>query len=116
MAPATEELRQAARALNVKVHFWQTGTDSDFGAALSAAAIAPLDALFVTAGVIHELRETATRIARFVHERRLPTLTDFPGNVFFAGGAVLSYSAELKELASRTAHFVARILRGRTAR
>jgi putative ABC transport system substrate-binding protein len=111
VAPATEELRQAARALNVKVHFWQTGNDSDLGAALSAAAIAPLDALFVTAGVIHELRGNATRIARFVHERRLPTLTDFPGSVF-AGGAVLSYSAELKELASRTAHFVARILEG----
>ena len=112
VAPATEELRQAARALNVKVHFWQTGNDSDLGAALSAAASAPLDALFVTAGVIHELRETATRIARFVHERRLPTVTDFPGNLFSAGGAVLSYSAELKELASRTAYFVARILEG----
>jgi putative ABC transport system substrate-binding protein len=111
VAPATEELRQAARALNVKVHFWQTGNDSDLGAALSAAASAPLDALFVTAGVIHELQGNATRIARFIQERRLPTLTDFPGSVF-AGGAVLSYSAELKELASRTAHFVARILEG----
>ena len=111
VAPATEGLRQAARALNVKVHFWQTGNDSDLGAALSAAAIAPLDALFVTAGVIHELRGNATRIARLIHERRLPTLTDFPGSVF-AGGAVLSYSAELKELASRTANFVARILEG----
>ena len=80
VAPATEELRQAARALNVKVHFWQTGNDSDLGAALSAAAIAPLDALFVTAGVIHELRGNATRIARLIHERRLPTLTDFPGS------------------------------------
>ena len=112
LAPATEGLRQAARALNVKVHFWQTGNDNDLGAALSAAAVAPLDALFVTAGVIHELRGNATRIARFIHERRLPTLTDFPENVFFTGGAVLSYSAELKELASRTAHFVARILEG----
>jgi putative ABC transport system substrate-binding protein len=112
VAPATEELRQAARALNVKVHFWQTGNDSDLGAALSAAASAPLDALFVTAGVIHELQGTAARIARFIHQQRLPTLTDFPGSVFSAGGAVLSYSAELKELASRTAHFVARILEG----
>ena len=111
VAPATEELRQAARALSVKVHFWQTGNDGDLGAALSAAAIAPLDALFVTAGVIHELEGNATRIARFIQERRMPTLTDFPGRVF-AGGAVLSYSAELKELASRTAHFVARILEG----
>ena len=111
-APATEGLRQAARALNIKVHFWQTGNDSDLGAALSAAASAPLDALFVTAGVIHELRGNATRIARLIHERRLPTLTDFPGSDMFAGGAVLSDSAELKELASRTANFVARILEG----
>jgi putative ABC transport system substrate-binding protein len=111
VAPATEELRQAAKALNVKVHFWQTGNDSDLGAALAAAAIAPLDALFVTGGVIHELRGNASRITRLIHERRLPTLTDFPGSVF-AGGAVLSYSADLKELASRTANFVARIFEG----
>jgi putative ABC transport system substrate-binding protein len=112
VAPATAELRQAARALNINVHFWQTGTDSDVSAALSAAASAPLDAMFVTAGVINGLPETANRIVRFIQERRLPTLTDFPASIFFAGGAVLSYSAELKELASRTAHFVARILEG----
>lgn len=112
VAPATEELRQAARALNINVHFWQTGTDSDVSAALSAAASAPLDGMFVTAGVINGLPETANRIVRFIQERRLPTLTDFPASIFIAGGAVLSYSAELKELASRTAHFVARILEG----
>ena len=39
-------------------------------------------------------------------------MTDSPGNFFVAGGAILSYSAELKELASRTAYFVDRILRG----
>ena len=112
VAPATEELRQAARALDVNVHFWQTGTDSDVSAALSAAARAPLDAMFVTAGVINGLPETADRIVRFIQERRLPTLTDFPASIFLAGGAVLSYSAELKELAFRTAYFVARILEG----
>jgi hypothetical protein len=42
VAPAIDELRLAAKAFNVKVHFWQTGTDSDLGAALSAAAIVPL--------------------------------------------------------------------------
>ena len=112
VAPAIDELRLAANAFNVKVHFWQTGTDSDLGAALSAAALAPLDGLFVTGGVIHNLQEPANRIARFTQERRLPTVTDSPGTVFFADGAILSYSAELKELASRTAYFVDRILRG----
>ena len=112
VAPAIDELGRAAKAFNVKVHFWQTGTDSDLGAALSAAAIVPLDGLFVTGGVIHNLQEPANRIARFTQERRLPTVTDSPGNFFLAGGAILSYSAELKELASRTAYFVDRILRG----
>jgi putative ABC transport system substrate-binding protein len=112
VAPAIDELGRAAKAFNVNVHFWQTGTDSDLGAALSAAAIAPLDGLFVTGGVIHNLQEPANRIARFTQERRLPTVTDYPGNFFLAGGAVLSYSAELKELASRTAYFVDRILQG----
>jgi putative ABC transport system substrate-binding protein len=77
VAPATEELRQAARALNINVHFWQTGTDSDVSAALSAAASAPLDAMFVTAGVINGLPETPNRIVRFIQERRLPTLPTF---------------------------------------
>ena len=39
-------------------------------------------------------------------------MSDSPGTVFFAGGAILAYSAELKELASRTAYFVDRILQG----
>ena len=112
VAPAIDELSRAAKAFNVKVHFWQTGTNSDLGAALSAAALVPLDGLFVTGGVIHNLPEPANRIARFTQERRLPTVTDSPGRLFVAGGAVLSYSAELKELASRTAYFVDRILQG----
>ena len=66
----------------------------------------------MTGGVIHNLQEIANRIARFTHERRLPALTDSSGNVFLAGGAILSYSAELKELASRTAYFVSRIFQG----
>jgi putative ABC transport system substrate-binding protein len=112
VAPAIDELRRAAKAFDVKVHFWQTGTDSDLDAALSAAAMVPLDGLFVTGGVIHNLPEPAKRIGRFTLERRLPTVTDSPGTFFLAGGAILSYSAELKELASRTAYFVDRILRG----
>src|SRR6476659_3973608 len=106
VAPAIDELGRAAKAFNVKVNFWQTGTDSDLGAALSAAAMVPLDVLFVTGGVIHNMQEPANRIARFTQERRLPTVTDSPGNFFLADGAILSYSAELKELASRTAYFV----------
>jgi len=112
VAPAIDELGRAAKAFNLKVHFWQTGTESDLGAALSAAALLPLDGLFVTGGVIHNLQEPATKIARFTQERRLPTVTDSAGPFFVAGGAVLSYSAELKELAARTAYFVDRILRG----
>jgi len=112
VAPAIDELSRAAKAFNLKVHFWQTGTDSDLGAALSAAALEPLDGLFVTGGVIHNLPGPANSITRFTHERRLPTVTDSPGNFFVSGGAILSYSAELKELASRTAYFVDRVLKG----
>ncbi len=111
VAPATDELRRAAKALNVKLRFWQTGTEGDLGSALTAAANAPLDALFVTSGLIHALPEIRARIARFALQRRLPTLTDFPGG-FFAEGAVLAYSVEVKELTDRTASFVDRILKG----
>jgi len=74
VAPATDGLRQAAKVLNVKMQFWQTGRESDLQAALAAAAGAQLDALFVTGGVIHGLPEIAPRITRFVLERRLPTI------------------------------------------
>ena len=111
VAPATDELRRAATALNVKMRFWQTGTENDLEAALAAAAGAPLDALFVTGGVIHGLPEIVPRIALFARQRRLPTMTD--GGAFFnLGGAVLSYSVGADELGARTAYFVDRILRG----
>lgn len=111
VAPATEELQRAAKVLNVNVRFWQTGAESDLDTAIAAAAGAPLDALFVTAGLIHGLPDIAPRIVRFVLQRRLPALTDFPTSVFEASG-VLAYSTDLGELASRTAYFVDRILKG----
>jgi putative ABC transport system substrate-binding protein len=111
MAPATDELRRAAKVLNVKLRFWQTGRESDLQAALAAAAAAPLDALFVTGGVIHLLPEIAPRISRFTLQRRLPTMTE-GGPFFAADGAVLAYSADVNEVAARTAYFVDRILKG----
>ena len=111
VAPATDELHRAAKALNITVRFWQTGTEGDLEAALSAAAGAPLDALFVTAGVIHSRPDIAPRIARFVLQRRLPALTDFPGPLF-AAGAVLAYAVDVKELVARAAYLVDRILKG----
>lgn len=112
LAPATEELHRAAKAMNVNVRFWQTGTESDLESALAAAGSAPLDALLVTAGVIHNLPDIAPRIIRFVRQRRLPALTDSTGPLFTAGGAVLAYATDAKELATRGADFVDRILKG----
>lgn len=112
VAPATDELHRAAKALNINVRFWQTGTAGDLDAALAALGAAPLDALFVTAGVIHSRPDIAPRIIRFVLQRRLPVLTDFPGPLLTGGGAVLAYAVETKELAARAAYFVDRILKG----
>lgn len=111
VAPATDEFQKAAKALGINARFWQTGRDSDLTAALAAARNGRLDAMFVTAGPIHGLPEFTKRIADFVTRRRLPTLTDFPGGFFSAGG-VLVYSADVREIAVRTASFVDRILRG----
>ena len=111
VAPATDELHRAARALNVTVRFWPTGTDGAVATALAAAADLPLDALFVTAGVIHGSAESRPKIVEFVQRRRLPTLTDSAGT-FFAAGGVLAYSADPKEMSARAAHFIDQILRG----
>ena len=66
----------------------------------------------MTSGTIHGRPEIRPKIIEFVLRRRLPALTDFAGPLFAAGGAVLAYSADLKELAARAAHFVDKILRG----
>jgi putative ABC transport system substrate-binding protein len=111
VAPATDELRRAANVLNVKLRFWQTGRESDLQTALTAAAGAPLDALFVTGGVIHLLPEIVPRITRFILQQHLPTMTE-GGPIFAEGGAVFAYSVDFNELAARTAYFVDRILKG----
>ena len=111
VAPATDELHRAARALNVNVRFWPTGTEGDLATALAAAADLSLDALFVTAGVIHGGAEIRPKIVEFVLRRRLPTLSDTAGP-FFAAGGVLAYAADPKEMGARAAHFVDQILRG----
>jgi putative ABC transport system substrate-binding protein len=112
VAPAIDEMNRAAKGFNMNVRFWQTGTQADLGAALAAAAHAPLDALFVTTGLTHALPEARERLVRFVVQRRLPALTDFAAALFAAGGAVLAYSVQPKELVDRTADFVDRILKG----
>jgi putative ABC transport system substrate-binding protein len=112
VAPAIDELHRAANALNINLRFWQTGTGGDLEAALAAVARAPLDALFVTAGVIHSRPEIAPSIVRSIRQRRLPVLTDAPGPLLTAGGAVLSYAVEANELAARAAYLADRILKG----
>ena len=108
LAPATDELRRAAAALNITLRFWQTGTEAELASALVAAGSLPLDALFVTTGVIHPVPENAARIARFVTQRRLPTLSDG----ILTTGTVAAYYPEPRELAARTANFIDRILKG----
>ena len=111
VAPAIEELHRATNVLNINLRFWQTGSENDLASALDAASNVPLDALFVTGGVIHGRPEIAPKIARFILQRRLPTVTDGAGP-FFVAGAVSAYTAEPTELAARTAHFIDRILKG----
>jgi len=112
VAPATDELARAARALNINMRFWQTGTEGDLATALASAGNLPLDALFITGGTIHGLPGIRPKIAEFILRHRLPTLTDFAGPFFVGGGALAAYSADPTELAVRTARFVDQILRG----
>ena len=78
LAPAIDELHRAATALDVNVRFWPTGNEGDLATALAAAADLSLNALFVTAGVIHGREEIRPKIVEFVLRRRLPTLSDLP--------------------------------------
>jgi putative tryptophan/tyrosine transport system substrate-binding protein len=111
IAPAIHELHRGAKALNIAVRFWQTGTERDLDAALQAVSAAPLDALLVTSGIIHSRPEILPRIVQVVSQQRLPVLTDFNGPLF-TKTAVLAYAVDQKELAARAASLADRILKG----
>jgi len=105
------QMRRAAEALKINIRVWLNRSDTELAANLAAAAGAPLDALFVSAGGPQSVPESIAKIADFCEKRRLPTMSDVAG-VFFLAGGVLSYSVDFKELGVRAASFVDRILRG----
>ena len=108
---AVGEMQRAAGRLGIKPRLWMNPDEAALTRAMTEAASARLDAIFVSAGGAQSVPEGIAKLAAFAAERRLPTVCDVAGNFFMAGG-VLAYSVDFRELGVRGAAFVDRILRG----
>jgi putative ABC transport system substrate-binding protein len=105
------EMKRAARSAGVTAHIFEIATRGDLDRAMGRLSTEPVDALFVTHGPIQRDERTAAEVMAFALKRRIPTMTDLAGNVF-AAGCLLTYSANITEVARRGAGFADRILRG----
>jgi putative ABC transport system substrate-binding protein len=105
------QMRQAAEATGVRPRIWVNRNERELDESLVAAASLPLEAVFVTAGGPQSVAQGIAKVAEFCGKRRLPAVTDVASLIFGAAG-IATYSPDWKELATRGASFVDRILRG----
>ena len=105
---ALDELKRAAKTVDVGLRVWKTDRVEAVEAALAAMAREHVDALYVSGSPVH--RRTAAKIVEFARKRRLPTMTDSPA--LFQEGILVTYSANPATLGRQAAAFVDRILRG----
>jgi putative tryptophan/tyrosine transport system substrate-binding protein len=106
-----KEIKEAADALKIRVHFWMNRNARDLDAALTAAASAPLQALLMTSGGPQSTPEGIAKVANFCEKRRVPAVADVASVIFRTAG-VAAYSPDFSELGMRGASFVDRIFRG----
>src|SRR5206468_9554624 len=105
------QMRQAAEASNIRTRIWVNRNARELDESLVDAAKLRLEAVFVTAGGPQSVPEGIAKVARFCEKRRLPVVTDVASLIFGAAGVVAN-SPDWKELATRGASFVDRIMRG----
>lgn len=108
LEPYQRELQAAARQLEITLLPQAVSSPEDIPAALGRIATQAPDALYVAPDGATEVR--AGEIAAFALRQRLPSLG--LSHSLVANGCLLYYGADIREVLSRTASFVDRILRG----
>ena len=100
--------RAAAEALKITVEAHTAKEPEELGAALAAIGRSKVDGLFVPpSGLTFEYRK---KIVEFAASRRLPAI--YPFREAVEDGGLLSFGANLAQMARQGAVFVARILKG----
>jgi putative ABC transport system substrate-binding protein len=108
MRDMTEEAEHAAQALGMQLRFAPANSPEEIPNALSAVTSERVDALTVFPSPM--LFAEYSRIVGIVAEKRLPTIYAAREGVELGG--LISYGANLADLARQTASYVAKILKG----
>ena len=106
--PCYRELRRAAAALGLTVRIVEIDAPERLADALAQLTADKVEALFVTAGP--PLWPVGARVTEYALERRLPTIADFAWQADFV--PLVVYAPPVRELFSRAASQVDRILKG----
>ena len=105
-------MRRAAEALGIRLREWRIHGSSDLERALAELEKAPVQALFVTSGPTHSQPHNMSRIGELVLRRRLPMMNDIAGTLFRGANGLVTYAVDFHEVATRTASFIHRVLKG----
>src|SRR4051812_16679815 len=110
IAPAHQELKNAAHKLNLELRILEIGTSAEAQAALATLSKQKADALIVTSG--WGLLQTRREVMRFATERGMPVITDFRWPASIEPYPLLVYGASQAELMRTAADYTVRILGG----
>jgi len=102
------EVKVAARALNIQVHPVKVQRPADFDTAFSEITKEQTHALFVIRTSF--MRRNARKINSFAVRSQLPTMWDT--GRFVAAGGLMSYGADAVDMYRRAATYVDKILKG----
>jgi ABC-type uncharacterized transport system substrate-binding protein len=102
------EAEEAARVLDLQLHFSQARTPEDIEDAIAELAKMRVGAFFVSPGTM--LLTRSTRVVGAVAKHRLPAV--YAGERYIDAGALLVYSPSRMKNLARVAGYVDRILKG----
>jgi len=103
-----KELQEAAQVLGVTLHVVDVRHPADFESTFAAIRTVPVDALFVRQD--HLFFSHRTRIVDFAAQSRLPAMYMY--REWVDAGGLMAYGASLREVYSRVAELVDKILKG----
>lgn len=110
IAPAHQELTNAAHKLNLELRILEIGNRADAHAALAALSGQKADALVVTSG--WGLLQMRQEVMRFATQRGMPVIADFRWPANIEPYPLLVYGASQAELMRTAADYTVRILGG----
>ena len=107
--PQIRDLRNAANALGLRLHFLNVISEDDANAAFATLVSERADALFVTADG-HLQRSLGDPIVALAARHRLPTM--YPYRTFVESGGLICYTSSSTDAGRQSGVYAGRILKG----